>query len=260
MNRVEGRTILLSGATSGIGRASARALAALGAHLILVARRAERLQLLAQELQESHGTTVRIRALDVRDRRAVEEFAEELEREGASVDILINNAGLARGLHKLHEGRVEDWEEMIDTNVKGLLYLSRAVIPGMVARNRGHVVNIGSIAGHQVYPAGNVYNATKFAVRALNEGMNVDLVGTKVRVTSIDPGLVETEFSEVRFRGDTERAKGVYQGITPLAPEDIADAVCYVVNTPEHVDVLDLVILPTDQRSAYVLHREGEQI
>ena len=169
----------------------------------------------------------------------------------------MNNAGLSRGLEPVQSGNPEGWEEMIDTNVKGLLYVSSAFLPGMVERNAGHVINIGSIAGRQVYPSGNVYNATKFAVRAINEGMSLDLFGTKVRVSSIDPGLVETEFSQVRFYGDAERAEKVYQGYQPLEPEDIADAVCYVANAPEHVNVLEMLVLPTDQRNAYLVHKQG---
>jgi len=181
---------------------------------------------------------------------------EELENQDLMPDILINNAGKAVGLDKLHEGSIDDWEDMIDTNVKGLLYMSRAILPHMVARNAGHVIQIGSIAGRWVYPKGAVYNATKFAVWALNEGMNMDLLGTRVRVSSVDPGLTETEFSEVRFHGDTERAKTVYKNTTPLTSADIADAVLYVANTPEHVDVINLVLMPTDQRHAMLLHRE----
>ena len=156
----------------------------------------------------------------------------------------------------MHEGSLDDWEDMIDTNIKGLLYVSRAVIPHMVSRNSGHVINIGSIAGRWVYPKGAVYNATKFAVWALNEGMNIDLVGTRVRVSSVDPGMTETEFSEVRFHGDKERADEVYEGTKPLTGEDIADAILYVANTPEHVDIINLVMMPTQQRHAFVLHRE----
>ncbi len=255
MNRIQGMTALISGATSGIGLACSEALAARGADLVLVARRGKRLASLAERLTAEHSISVRTAVLDVRDREAVEAFVEVLEAEGVHVHLLVNNAGLARGLDKLHEGAIQDWEEMIDTNVKGLLYVCRAVIPRMVARNRGHVINIGSIAGHQVYSCGAVYSATKFAVRALTEGMNLDLLGTNVRVSSIDPGLVETGFSEVRFRGDTERARAVYEGYRPLSPADIADAVCYVANLPGHVNVLDMVVLPTAQRSVTVVHK-----
>jgi 3-hydroxy acid dehydrogenase/malonic semialdehyde reductase len=256
MNRIQGKTVLITGASSGIGRASARAFAALGAHLILCARREERLATLKAELEGSHGVRVLAKALDVRNREAVEAFAAEIEEAGHVPDILLNNAGKALGLHLLHEGLVEDWEEMLDTNVKGLLYVTRAILPLMVERDSGHIVNIGSIAGHQVYPKGAVYNASKYAVKAINEGMALDLLGTRIRVTSIDPGLVETEFSEVRFHGDAERAKTVYQGYQPLTGEDIAEIVTFVVNTPEHVNIQDLIVFPTAQRSAIMVHKE----
>jgi serine 3-dehydrogenase len=256
MNRIQGKTVFVTGASAGIGKATARAFAALGAHLVLCARRAERLAELKTELEAQHGISVRTYALDVRDRAGVEELVASLEGEGVVPDVLVNNAGKALGLHLLHEGLVEDWEDMIDTNVKGLLYLSRAMIPLMVARDSGHVVNIGSIAGHQVYQKGAVYNASKFAVKALNDGMALDLLGTNVRVSSIDPGLVETEFSEVRFHGDKERAETVYQGYQPLTPEDIAEIVTFVVGRPAHVNILDLIVLPTAQRSAHMVHKE----
>lgn len=256
MNRIEGKTALVTGASAGIGEATARAFAALGVNLVLCARRRERLELLARELEERHDVWVRTHALDVRDRDAVGELASRLESEGVVPDILLNNAGKALGLHLLQEGLLEDWEEMIDTNVKGLLYMTRAILPAMVRRNSGHVVNIGSIAGHQVYQKGAVYNASKFAVRALNEGMALDLVGTRIRVSSIDPGLVETEFSQVRFHGDTEKARTVYEGYRPLSAEDIAEIITFVVNRPEHVNIQDLVVFPTAQRSAHMVHKE----
>ncbi len=258
MNRLQDRIVLITGATAGIGAACARAFARAGAHLILVGRREERLAALASQIGPDHGVRVRTNPLDVRDRGAVQALADELEAESFMPDVLVNNAGLSRGLAPLHEGEPEDWDEMIDTNVKGLLYVSRSFLPHMVRNNHGHVVNIGSIAGQQVYPGGNVYNATKYAVRALNEGMSLDLVGTRVRVTDIAPGLVETEFSEVRFHGDQERAHAVYQGYQPLRPEDVADAVCYAVNAPEHVNVHRVLILPTDQRNAYVIHKDNQ--
>jgi serine 3-dehydrogenase len=257
MNRLIGKRVLITGASAGIGEACARAFAAQGAHVILTARRADRIQDLAKELAHVHGVDARGFRLDVTDRGAVADLVKELEDQDLIPDILINNAGKAVGLDKLHEGDIDDWEDMIDTNVKGLLYVSRAILPHMVARNSGHVIQIGSIAGRWVYPKGAVYNATKFAVWALNEGMNMDLLGTKVRVSSVDPGLVETEFSEVRFHGDTERARTVYKDTKPLTAEDIADAVLYVANTPEHVDVLNLVLMPTVQRHAMLLHREN---
>ena len=258
MNRLEGKRVLITGASAGIGKACAEAFAERGAHVAISARRVERVEALAAGLREAHGVDVRTAALDVTDRTAVQAYVDELEGDGFAVDILVNNAGKARGKEKLHEGDIDDWEEMIDTNVKGLLYMSRAVLPRMVERDKGHVINIGSIAGRWVYPGGNVYNATKFAVWALNEGMNIDLLGTKVRVSSVDPGLTETEFSEVRFHGDTEAADAVYSDTTPLTGADVADAVCYVANTPPHVDVINLVLMPTAQRHAMLVDRDGE--
>lgn len=257
MNRIAGKRVLITGASAGIGEACAHAFAAMGAHLVLTARRHDRVELLAANLTRVHGVEAHAFLLDVADRDAVTVLVSHLEAEGLLPDILVNNAGKARGLAKLHEGDLDDWEDMIDTNVKGLLYLSRAVLPHMVARDAGHVINIGSIAGRWVYPKGAVYNATKFAVWALNEGMNMDLLGTRVRVSSVDPGLTETEFSEVRFNGDVQRAQSVYAGTTPLTGDDIADAVVYVANTPEHVDVINLVLMPTAQRHAMLLHREN---
>lgn len=256
MNRLRGTLNVVTGATSGIGKAIAEALAERGSDLILAARRQDRLEEIKGALEGQHGVTVHTQVLDVRDREAVNAFAQEVEREGLEVHGIVNNAGLARGLSLLQSGDHRDWDEMIDTNVKGLLNVTRALLPAMVERDRGHVVNIGSIAGHWVYPNGNVYNATKFAVRALTEALNIDLVGTALRVSSVDPGMVETEFSLVRFRGDEERAASVYDGLDALTPEDIADAVCYVMNAPPHVNVLDMVIFPTAQRSPTVAHRK----
>jgi len=255
MNRLIGKRVLITGASAGIGEACARAFAENGANLVLAARREERVGQLAQTLTRAHGVDVRAYRLDVTDRAAVDEFVQGLQEEDQLPDILLNNAGKAVGLDKLHEGDVEDWEDMIDTNVKGLLYVSRAIIPYMVARDSGHVINIGSIAGRWVYPKGAVYCATKFAVYALTEGLSMDLMGTRVRVSSVDPGLVETEFSQVRFHGDAKRAKTVYADTTPLTGEDIADAVIYVANTPEHVDVLNVVLMPTVQRHVTMVHR-----
>jgi len=247
---LKNRTVLITGASAGIGEACARAFADAGCRLLLAARRRERLESLAAALGEA-GVDVHTLELDVRDREAVPEA-------WRAIDVLVNNAGLSRGLDKLHESTdPRDWEEMIDTNVKGLLWVSRAVIPGMVERDRGHVINIGSIAGRQVYPAGNVYCATKHAVRALNEGMRIDLTGTRVRVTTIDPGMVETEFSEVRFRGDGERAAQVYRNFPPLTAADIAEAVVWTASRPAHVNVFEMVVMPTDQQSVYVSHKRG---
>lgn len=256
MNRILDRTVLVTGATSGIGAACARAFAAKGAELVLIGRREERLDALRQELVDEHGRPVYTHALDVRDRQAVDLLRETLNAADRMPEVLVNNAGKALGLDPLHEGDLDDWDEMIDTNLKGLLYMSRAFLPDMVRRNRGHVVNIGSTAGRWTYAGGNVYAGTKFGVRAISEGMNLDLAGTRVRVSSVDPGLVETEFSKVRFHGDDARAAQVYEGYTPLSPDDVADAVVYVVNAPEHVDIFNLVIMPTDQRHSMVVHRE----
>jgi 3-hydroxy acid dehydrogenase / malonic semialdehyde reductase len=257
MSRIAGKLALITGASSGIGRSCARRFAADGANLVLWARRRDRLVQTAAELEGRHGISVRVEAVDVRDRSAVNRAVEALVAERLVPDILLNNAGLAAGLAKLQEGDPDDWDRMIDTNLKGLLNVSRAVLPLMVERGTGHVVNIGSTAGHQVYPGGNVYNATKFGVKALSEGMNLDVAGTQVRVSSVDPGHVESEFALVRFHGDAERAKKIYEGFRPLSPDDVADAVSYVVNAPEHVNIADLIILPAAQRSVHLIDRTG---
>lgn len=252
---LSGKRALVTGASAGIGEAIARVLAAEGMDLLLAARRAERLGALAADLREAHGVEVETRRLDVRQWSAVEAWADELAEASRIPDLLVNNAGLSRDLLPIQAGRVEGWDEMIDTNVKGLLYMTRAILPHMVARDAGHVIHIGSTAGDTVYPGGNVYNATKFAVKALTEGMNLDLVGTRIRVSTVDPGLVETEFSRVRFRGDEDRARKVYEGYTPLSPEDVAEVVRYVASAPPHVNLARTVVYPTDQRNPYVLHR-----
>lgn len=255
--QLEGKLVLVTGASAGIGEACARRFAAEGADLAVWARRRERLETLAEELEAAHGVEVSMYAVDVRDRDAVDHAARNLREAAGTPDVLVNNAGLAAGYDPLQEGDPDDWDRMIDTNVKGLLNVSRSLLPAMIDRDRGHVINVGSIAGHQVYPRGNVYNATKYAVRALTEGMNLDLSGTGVKASSVDPGFVETEFSVVRFHGDEERAEGVYEGFTPLSADDVADAVCYVASAPDHVNVFDLVLLPSDQRNVYVVDRDG---
>lgn len=251
---LQNQIALITGATSGIGAAVARVFACAGAKLILVARRQERLEQLADELSKDASST-HLLSLDVRDRYAVESAISNLPDAWSSIDILINNAGLSRGLDKFYEGSFQDWEEMIDTNLKGLLYLTRLIVPGMVKRDRGHVVNLGSTAGHQTYPNGNVYCATKAAVRVISEGLKQDLLGTPVRVSSVDPGLVETEFSQVRFRGDTERAKKVYQGLTPLTPADVADVIFFCVTRPPHVNISEVLLMPTDQAGSMLFNR-----
>jgi NADP-dependent 3-hydroxy acid dehydrogenase YdfG len=252
MTRLTAKLALVTGASSGIGAACARRFAREGARLVLWARRLERLETLATELREVHGADVRVARVDVRDRAAVDAAARAL---GAAPDILVNNAGLAAGLDPLHAGDPDDWERMIDTNLKGLLWVSRAILPGMIARGTGHIVNLGSTAGRWVYPRGNVYNATKFGVRALTEAMNLDVAGTAIRVSAVEPGHTETEFAEVRFAGDRERASATYRGFTPLSADDIADVIAYIVTLPPHVNILDVLIMPSAQRSMFVIDR-----
>jgi serine 3-dehydrogenase len=253
---MKNKVVFITGASSGIGRSCARAFAQQGARLILAARRVDRLKGLAADLNKKPGKDILLLSLDVRDQRAVERAVNGLPAGWASIDVLVNNAGLSRGLDKLHEGKLEDWEEMIDANIKGLLYVSRAVIPGMVKRGQGHIINMGSIAGYEVYPGGNVYCATKFAVRALSKSMRLDLNGTPLRVSEVAPGMVETEFSLVRFHGDKERAAKVYQGLTPLTPDDIADAVVYCATRPPHVNISHMSVMPTAQASATMAYRK----
>jgi serine 3-dehydrogenase len=256
MLSLKGKIVFVTGASSGIGESAAQAFAAQGAKILMCARRADRLEKLAQTLEFEYGVTVHYFRLDVRDEKAVDTAVDGLAPEWRAIEILVNNAGLSRGLDKLPQGLLDDWEEMIDTNVKGLLYVSRAVIPGMIERGRGHIINIGSIAGHEVYPGGNVYCATKFAVRALSKGLRLDLSGTPIRVSEVAPGMVETEFSLVRFHGDAERAGKVYQGLTPLAPDDVADAVVWCATRPLHVNVSEVVVMPTAQASTMLVHRK----
>jgi serine 3-dehydrogenase len=255
MTKLSKNIVLITGASSGIGLACAEAFAREGARLILTARRKERLDALAQDLKKKHCTETLTIQLDVRSQPAVDKAVQTLPSGWQEIEVLVNNAGLSRGLDKLYEGKLDDWEEMIDTNVKGLLYVSRAVIPGMVARGRGTIINLGSIAGHEVYTGGNVYCASKHAVDALTRGLRHDLVDTSIRVCTVDPGLVETEFSIVRFRGNEQRAKSVYENLTPLSPADVADAVLYCATAPPHVQIAEIIILPTNQASATLVHR-----
>ena len=255
MNPLEGARVLVTGASSGIGEACARRFATAGAELFLWARRVDRLQALAESLRAEHGATVRVTALDVRDRGAVFDAGRTLCASGHTPHVLLNNAGLASGLDPFQSSDPEDWDRMIDTNVKGLLNVTRSVLQPMIDQGRGHVINIGSTAGHMAYPRGNVYAATKHAVRALTEGINLDVAGTAVRVSSVDPGFVNTEFSTVRFHGDEVRASGVYEGFRPLSGDDVADTVLYVASLPPHVNILDVVLVPTAQRNVYVVDR-----
>jgi len=254
-NLLCGKTVLVTGASSGIGQACALAFAQAGTRIILSARRKDRLLKLARAMQKPGRAAAMVMPFDVRDQRAVQRAIARLPRDWRDIDILVNNAGLSRGLDKLQDGDLQNWEEMIDTNVKGLLNVTRAVLPGMVKRNTGHIVNIGSIAGHEVYPSGNVYCATKSAVIALNKALRMDVFGTDIRVTGIDPGMVETEFSIVRFRGDRSRAAKVYQGVRPLRAADVAEAVVWACDRPPHVNIERVIIMPTDQASATMVNR-----
>jgi 3-hydroxy acid dehydrogenase / malonic semialdehyde reductase len=255
METLTGKLICITGASSGIGKACAIEFAKHKSNLLLMARRKDRVDALAQQLTREHHIRTFTQQLDVRNNGDVEKTFSSLPPEWRKIDILVNNAGLSRGLDKLYEGKIQDWEEMIDTNVKGLLYVTRAVLPAMVERNNGHIINIGSIAGHQTYPMGNVYCASKFAVAGLSRGMKMDLLGTAVRVSSVDPGLVETEFSQVRFHGDTERAAKAYTGMTPLRPEDVAEIVVFCATRPAHVNIGELLVTPTDQATVTMVHR-----
>ncbi len=246
---------LISGATSGIGEACARKFAEGGYNLILTARRENKLAQIKQEL-ESFGTEVKILVFDIRDAVACKNAINTLDENWSKIDVLINNAGLALGLEKEYEGDLEDWSTMIDTNIKGLLTITRLVVPGMVKRNEGHVINIGSVAGDAAYAGGNVYCATKAAVKAITDGLRIDVAETAVRVTNLKPGLVETNFSNVRFHGDNERADNVYKGIKPLTGADIADVAFYAASAPKHVQIAEVLILATHQASGSVIHRE----
>jgi 3-hydroxy acid dehydrogenase / malonic semialdehyde reductase len=254
MTDMKGTRVLITGASSGIGAGCARRFGRAGATLTLWARRADRLQQLADSLI-ADGATVHTDTIDVRDREAVFDAAANLVRDGAAPHVLINNAGLASGFDLFQDSDPADWDRMIETNITGLLNVTRAIMPAMIEQQRGHVINIGSAAGHQTYPRGNVYAATKHAVRALTEGLNLDAAGTPVRISSVDPGLVETEFSVVRFHGDEQRARKVYEGLEPLTGDDIAEIVFYVATLPAHINILDLVVMPTAQRNVYVIDR-----
>lgn len=252
---LKGKIVLITGASSGIGAATAKLFAQQGAKLLLCARRIEQLNEIAAQIQTETGTSIHTFQLDVREQQAVAKALQNLPDAWRQVDILINNAGLAAGLDSLQEGKISDWDAMLDTNVKGLLYVTREILPQMVQRNSGHVINIGSIAGHYVYPKGAVYCASKYAVKALTEGLRMDLFGTQVRVTTIDPGAVATNFSQVRFKGDAERAAKVYEGMTPLSPEDIANTIHYCAALPPHVNICEVMMTPTAQASATMIAR-----
>ena len=249
------KTVLITGATSGIGLGCARKFAANGDRLILTARNQQRLEEISNELKKN-GTEVLTLAFDVRNRQEAIKAVNSLPADWQDIDVLVNNAGLALGLEQEYKGDLDDWETMIDTNIKGLLLMTRLIVPRMVERNCGHVINIGSVAGDAAYAGGNVYCATKAAVKALSDGLRIDVADTEVRVTNLKPGLVETNFSNVRFRGDTERAAKLYQGIVPLTGDDIADVAVYAANAPKHVQIAEVLILATHQASGSVIVRK----
>ena len=249
------KIVLITGATSGIGYACARKFAENGDKLILTGRNEQRLAEIQQELAAT-GTDVVTLAFDVRDREKAQQCIDGLSAEWRQIDVLVNNAGLALGLEPEYEGDLDDWETMIDTNIKGLLTMTRIVVPGMVARNSGHVINIGSVAGDAAYAGGNVYCATKAAVKALTDGLRIDVANSAVRVTNLKPGLVETNFSNTRFHGDNERAANVYKGIKPLVGDDIADVAVFAANAPAHVQIAEVLILATHQASGSVIVRK----
>ena len=247
---------LITGATSGIGEACASLFAQQGYQLILIGRRSDRLEKLSSTLSSTYSINVLPIVADVRDKAGLSASLEAIPSDWKKVDVLINNAGLSQGLDPIDKGNTDDWDTMIDTNVKGLLYMSKIVSNWMIPYQTGHIVNIGSIAGKEVYPSGNVYCATKHAVDALNKGMRIDLLPHNIKVTAINPGMVETEFSLVRFKGDEDRAKKVYQGLTPLMAQDIADAIWFVVSRPAHVNINDMVIMPTAQATATITNKK----
>ena len=251
MNKI----VLITGATSGIGLACAHKFAKNGDKLIITGRNAERLEQISNELS-AEGAEVKVLNFDVRDREKAKECLSELPQEWQEIDILVNNAGLALGLEPEYKGDLDDWETMIDTNIKGLLTMTRLIVPGMVARNSGHIINIGSVAGDAAYAGGNVYCATKAAVKALSDGLRIDVADTAIRVTNLKPGLVETNFSNVRFHGDCKRAANVYKGITPLGGDDIAGVAVYAANAPAHVQIAEVLILATHQASVSVISRK----
>ena len=251
------KIVFITGASSGIGAATAMEFARHGAKLLLCARRLDRLQAMDAELRDAGAPDIFTFELDVRSRETVHTAFANLPEPWRAIDVLVNNAGLSRGLSKLYEDDIENWEEMIDTNIKGLLYITRSIVPGMINRNHGHVINLGSIAGHAAYPNGAVYCATKAAERFLSDGLRIDVNGTAVRVTSIDPGMVETDFSKIRFRGDEERAAKTYQNIDPLQPEDIADAIVWAATRPPHVSIQTVVLTPTAQANPFIITRKS---
>ena len=250
------KIVLITGASSGIGEGCARKFASEGAKLILNARSVDKLEALAQDLKEKYGTESYIMPFDVRDRKAASEALASLPAEWQAIDVLINNAGLVIGVDKEHEGDLDEWDIVIDTNIKSLLSMTRMVVPGMVERGRGHIINIGSIAGDAAYPGGSVYCATKAAVKALSDGLRIDLVDTPLRVTNIKPGMVETNFSVIRFRGDKDKADNVYKGIRPLTGEDIAEVAYFAASAPEYMQIAEVLVMPTNQATGTIAYKK----
>lgn len=258
MKNLSNKIVFITGASAGIGKACAEEFAEAGANLILSARRFERIEQLGKNLAGKFGIKYKCLKMDVRYKEEVNKSINSLNEEWTDVDILINNAGLAKGFDKIYEGKIEDWETMIDTNIKGLLYVTKKILPNMVKRKKGHIINIGSIAGHETYPKGNVYSATKFAVNALSKAIRMDVVDKGIKVSSVDPGLVETEFSIVRFDGDEETAKNVYKGLKPLTGKDIAQAVLFCASRPDHVNINEIILTPLAQAAATMVIRKEE--
>ncbi len=256
MSKLNDKIVFITGASSGMGKACAEQFAAVGAKLILTARRLDKIEALTAELKKQYGTLSLTLALDVQNKKQVLQLIEALPSEWQAIDIVVNNAGLALDSVKFQDGNLDNWDTMIDTNLRGLLYVTRAIVPGMIQRKQGHIINIGSVAAHDYYPTGNIYSATKTAVRAISKSLRIDLLGTGIRVTEIDPGLTHTEFSEVRWQ-DKQKADAFYEGYTPLVANDIAEAVLFCANRPPHVDIAELVIYPTAQASNNHIHKQG---
>lgn len=253
---IRDKIVFISGASSGIGEATARRFAKEGAILLLCARNMEKLHSLKGELEKEYGVKVYVYELDVRDKKAIDEVFENMPKELRNIDILVNNAGLAQGLEKVQEGVPEEFDVVIDTNIKGLLYLTRKIVPTMIGNQKGHVINMGSVAGIHAYPGGTIYCATKAAVKFISDGLRMDIVHTPIRVTNIQPGIVETNFSVIRFHGDKERAAKVYEGIKPLTPEDIADIVLYTASVPDHVQICEVTVTATHQATGGVVYKK----
>ncbi len=253
-----GKVALITGATSGIGKATAYKLAANNWHLIITGRRQERLNAISQDLTQHHDIHCYPVQLDVRDRKAVDQVIQNMPANWQDIDLLVNNAGLAKGADPIHQGHIEHWEQMIDTNIKGLLYVTRQVAPMMAKEGKGHIINVSSLAGKEVYPNGNVYAASKHFVDALTESMRIDLLEEQIKVSQVCPGLAETEFSEVRYDGDKERAKKVYEGYRPLTGEDVADVIFWQANAPDHVNIADVLLLSADQANSVRVNKENQ--